>query len=96
MSEAKKRMTIRIGTVISNQTFDEAGAMLDDNIVSTWGGSIHHLEFDESVLIQTRLNEELADDLLAIQKKAQTVMAEFGKEMVSTGGSGRFIGDGKK
>jgi hypothetical protein len=82
MAELKKRAVIRTGISISHQTFNEDGAMMEDYIVSDGGWNVYRLEPEEAVLIQNRLNDELADDLLALQKKVMKVMAEFGKEVV--------------
>ena len=82
MSEVKKRMTIRIGIVTGMQNIDETGAVLQDYVINTWGGSYMRLEQEEAILVQERLNDELADDLLALQKKAQKVLVDFGKEFV--------------
>ena len=94
MSEVKTRAVIRTGISISHQTFDDAGSMLEDYIVSEGGWNAYRLEPEEAVLIQNRLNDELADDMLALQKKVMKVMGDFGIEAVVGGGSGRVIGDG--
>ena len=96
MSEVKKRAVIRTGILVCHQTFNEAGHMLEDYIISDTGHNVYRLEPEEAVLVQNRLNDELADDALALQKKVMKVMADFGIEAVvgGGGGSGRTIGDG--
>ena len=81
MSETKKRMTIRIGIVTGMQEIDEAGAVLQDYVVNTWGGSYFRLEQEEAVLFQERLNDELGKDMDALTAKARKVAVDFGLEM---------------
>ena len=82
MSETKKRMTIRIGIVTGMQEIDESGAVLQDYIVNTWGGSYFRLEQEEAILFQERLNDELGKDMDALTAKARKVAVDFGLEMV--------------
>ena len=82
MSETKKRMTIRIGIVTGNQDIDENGAVIQDYVVNTWGGSYFRLEQEESILLQQRLNDELGADLDELINKARKVAMDFGVEMV--------------
>ena len=89
MSEViKKRAVIRTGVLISHQTFNEDGAMLEDYIITDSGHNVYRLEPEEAVIIQNRLNDELADDMLALQKKVMKVMADFGIEAVVGGTPG--------
>jgi hypothetical protein len=78
----KKRMTIRIGIVTGMQKIDETGAILQDYVVNTWGGSYFRLEQEEAVLFQQRLNDELGADMDALTAKARKVAVDFGLEMV--------------
>jgi arginine decarboxylase-like protein len=78
----KKRMTIRIGIVTGMQEIDETGAVLQDYAVNTWGGSYFHLEQEEAVLFQQRLNDECGKDLDELVAKARKVAVDFGLEMV--------------
>ena len=80
--ETKKRMTIRIGIVTGMQEIDDTGAVLQDYVVNTWGGSYFRLEQEEAVLFQERLNDELGKDMDALTAKARKVAVDFGLEMV--------------
>ena len=83
MAELKKRMSMSLGITMYMQSIDgESNIVVQENFVNNWGGRYERLDQDEAVLFQSALLSECVDEYQALEKKAMTVAAKFGLDMV--------------
>ena len=85
MGSKEKRATIRLGFVFGTQDMDEGGNIVQDRVVSVWGGSMTNLDPDEAIYIENALNAECGDEMDAVIKKARAVLAKIGVDSMTEG-----------